>query len=101
MQIGDKGIKLSGAEGQRLGIARALYFKPEILILDEATSSLDIETEKSIMITIKELKKKCTIIIIAHRLSTIKDCDNVYLLDKGKVKDQGKGDGAFSSFGKI
>ena len=90
MQIGDKGIKLSGGERQRLGIARALYFKPEILILDEATSSLDIETEKSIMITIKELKKKCTIIIIAHRLSTIKDCDNVYLLDKGKVKDQGK-----------
>ena len=58
--------------------------------MDEATSSLDNETEKNIMLTIKELKRKCTIIIITHRLSTIKDCDNVYLLDNGKIKDQGK-----------
>ena len=90
MMIGEKGIKLSGGERQRVGIARALYIQPEILILDEATSSLDNETEKDIMRTILELKSKCSIIIIAHRLSTIENCDNVYFLENGTIKDQGK-----------
>ena len=90
MMIGEKGIKLSGGERQRVGIARALYIQPEILILDEATSSLDNETEKDVMRTILELKSKCSIIIIAHRLSTIENCDNVYFLENGTIKDQGK-----------
>ena len=90
MPVGEKGIKLSGGERQRLGIARALYIQPEILILDEATSSLDNETERDVMTTIKALKKKCTVIIIAHRLSTITGCDSVYLLENGSVKDHGK-----------
>ena len=90
MMIGEKGIKLSGGERQRLGIARALYVSPEILILDEATSSLDIETEKKVMRTIQNLKSKCTIIIIAHRLSTIENCDDVFLINKGKLVDSGK-----------
>ena len=88
--IGEKGIKLSGGERQRLGIARALYVSPEILILDEATSSLDNETEKKVMRTIQNLKSKCTIIIIAHRLSTIENCDDVFLINKGKLVDSGK-----------
>ena len=87
--IGEKGIKLSGGERQRLGIARALYVRPEILILDEATSSLDNETEKMVMKTIQNLKSKCTIIIIAHRLSTIENCDDVFLINKGKLIDSG------------
>lgn len=90
MMIGEKGIKLSGGERQRLGIARALYVRPEILILDEATSSLDNETEKKVMKTIQNLKSKCTIIIIAHRLSTIENCDDVFLINKGKLIDSGK-----------
>ena len=90
MKIGEKGIKISGGERQRVGIARALYVQPEILILDEATSSLDNETERQVMKTILGLKKKCTIIIIAHRLSSIIECDNIYLLDKGTVIDNGK-----------
>ena len=90
MMIGEKGIKLSGGERQRVGIARALYVQPEILILDEATSSLDNETEKDVMQTIQSLKSKCSIIIIAHRLSTIENCDNVYFLENGTVKDHGK-----------
>ncbi len=88
--IGEKGIKLSGGERQRLGIARALYVRPEILILDEATSSLDNETEKKVMKTIQNLKSKCTIIIIAHRLSTIENCDDVFLINQGKLVDSGK-----------
>tara|TARA_B100001121_G_C18673435_1_gene615079 strand:+ start:83 stop:1534 length:1452 start_codon:yes stop_codon:yes gene_type:complete len=90
MMIGEKGIKLSGGERQRLGIARALYVRPEILILDEATSSLDNETEKKVMKTIQNLKSKCTIIIIAHRLSTIENCDDVFLINQGKLVDSGK-----------
>ncbi len=74
---------------QRIGIARALYNNPEILVLDEATSALDNVTEKKIMKSINKLSKDKTIIIIAHRLSTIKNCDQIYFLDKGKVSAQG------------
>ena len=101
MPIGEKGIKLSGGEKQRLGLARALYVQPEILILDEATSSLDNETERNVIATIRELKKKCTIIVIAHRLSTITGCDSVYLLENGSVKDQGKLDELLIKYKKL
>ena len=77
---------------QRIGIARALYNNPEILVFDEATSALDNVTEKNIMDSVKRLSKDKTIIIIAHRLSTIKNCDQIYLLDKGKVSEHGSYD---------
>ena len=87
--VGERGIRLSGGQLQRLGIARALYTNPKILVLDEATSSLDNATEKSVMESIYNLKNKITIIIIAHRLDTIKNCDNIFLIKDGTLEDQG------------
>jgi ABC-type multidrug transport system fused ATPase/permease subunit len=87
--VGERGIRLSGGQLQRLGIARALYTNPKILVLDEATSSLDNVTEKSVMDSIYNLKNKITIIIIAHRLDTIKNCDNIFLIKDGTLEDQG------------
>ena len=87
--VGENGIRLSGGQRQRIGIARALYHKPQILILDEATSALDNLTEQAVMEAVHKLRKNITIIIIAHRLSTVKNCDNILLLEKGELKDQG------------
>ena len=87
--VGERGIRLSGGQKQRIGIARALYKDPEILILDEATSSLDNKTESAIMGSINSLKKKLTIIIVSHRLSTIKNCDNIFFIKDGKIFDKG------------
>lgn len=87
--VGEKGIRISGGQMQRVGIARALYYNPEIIVLDEATSALDNLTEKNIMDSLKKLSKSKTIIIIAHRLSTIKNCDQIYFLEKGRVSAEG------------
>jgi ABC-type multidrug transport system fused ATPase/permease subunit len=87
--LGERGVKLSGGQRQRIGIARALYKSPSILILDEATSALDNITEQSVMNEIKNLTKKITIIHVAHRLSTLHDCDQIYVLHKGKIKAKG------------
>ena len=87
--LGNNGINLSGGQKQRVAISRALYQDTEILVLDEATSSLDNKTEKIIQNTIKNLKSKITIISIAHRFSTIKNCDCIFLLDNGALKEQG------------
>lgn len=87
--IGERGIRLSGGERQRIGIARALYHNPKVLILDEATSSLDNQTEKSVMDAVNKLSKDILIILIAHRLNTVKNCDNIFFLEKGKLKKQG------------
>lgn len=87
--IGERGIRLSGGQRQRIGIARALYHDPELLIFDEATSALDGATEKVIMEAIKNLSKQKTIILIAHRLNTVKECDDIYVLEKGKLAGHG------------
>ena len=83
--MGEDGIRLSGGQRQRIGIARALYNDPKILVLDEATSSLDIDTELEVMNAIEGLHGEKTIIIIAHRLTTISRCDYIYKIDNGIV----------------
>ena len=88
--VGENGVRLSGGQRQRIGIARALYNNPQLLILDEATSSLDTETELSVMEAINNLSKEITIILIAHRLNTVKNCDIIFQLDKGQLIRQGK-----------
>ena len=87
--IGERGIRLSGGQRQRIGIARALYYDPEVLIMDEATSALDNGTEKAIMDSINRLQGKKTLIIIAHRLQTIEKCDMVYRVEDGKIVPEG------------
>jgi ABC-type multidrug transport system fused ATPase/permease subunit len=90
--IGERGVRLSGGQRQRIGIARALYHNPQVLILDEATSALDNLTEQAVMEAVHNLGKEITIILIAHRLSTVKECDTIFLLDKGELKAQGSFD---------
>lgn len=84
-EVGEQGIRISGGQKQRMGIARALYHNPEILIFDEATSALDNTTEAAIMEAIEQFKGKKTLIIIAHRLKTIEQCDIIYEVNDGKV----------------
>ena len=100
--VGERGVRLSGGERQRIGIARALYRDPDVLVLDEATSSLDNLTEKAVMSAIRALSGTKTIVIVAHRLTTIQDCDHLFVIDKGRVCEQGtynqllQKDGAFA-----
>lgn len=91
-KLGDRGIRLSGGQRQRVAIARALYKRPDILILDEATSALDTISEKAIQKSIADLHGKITIVIIAHRLSTVHNCDELILLDNGKLACKGNYD---------
>tara|TARA_Y100000385_G_C13100662_1_gene644343 strand:+ start:1155 stop:2951 length:1797 start_codon:yes stop_codon:yes gene_type:complete len=88
-KVGERGVMLSGGQRQRIGIARALYHRAEVLIFDEATSSLDGITEKIIMEAIRGFSGKKTIILIAHRLKTIEKCDNIFLIDEGCIVDKG------------
>ena len=88
--IGENGVKLSGGEKQRLSIARAFLKKSKIILLDEATSSLDSETEEKIQKALSKLTFNKTAIVIAHRLSTILNADNIYVVDKGKIIASGK-----------
>ncbi len=84
--IGERGVRLSGGQQQRVSIARALYSQPEVMIFDEATSSLDLQNEKMIQKTIYSFKGKQTLIIIAHRLSSVEDCDFIIWIDDGRIK---------------
>ena len=86
--MGERGVKISGGEMQRIGLARAVYNNPDLLIFDEFTSSLDLKTEEGILDNIKRYKGKKTIIIISHKLSTLKDCDKIIEVKNGEIQEK-------------
>jgi ABC-type multidrug transport system fused ATPase/permease subunit len=87
--VGERGVRLSGGQLQRIGIARALYHDPSVLVLDEATSSLDTQTERGVLDAVRKLHGEKTIIIVAHRMSTVEDCDQLFRLEGGRIVSQG------------
>jgi ATP-binding cassette, subfamily B, bacterial PglK len=87
--VGERGVRLSGGQRQRIGIARALYNNPDVLVLDEATSSLDTDTEHGVMQAVQALQGEKTVIIVAHRLSTVEYCDHLYRLENARIVDEG------------
>ena len=89
-KVGERGIRLSGGQKQRLAIARALYFDPEIIIFDEATSSLDLTTEENLLNTIKNLIGKKTLLIVSHRMNTLKNCNKIYNVNNLNLKEVSK-----------
>jgi ABC-type bacteriocin/lantibiotic exporter with double-glycine peptidase domain len=87
--VGDRGTRLSGGQRQRLGIARAMYTSPKLIVLDEATSSLDGQTESDLADALHALKGKVTVVMIAHRLSSVRKVDKVVYLENGEVRSSG------------
>ena len=90
--VGERGITLSGGQKQRLSIARALIIKPNILILDDALSAVDASTEREVLQNVFSESAGRTMIIISHRVSTVKDCDEIIILDEGKIIERGSHD---------
>jgi ATP-binding cassette, subfamily B, bacterial PglK len=88
--VGERGVRLSGGQRQRIGIARALYHDPPVLVLDEATSSLDTQAERGVMQAVAHLHHSKTILIVAHRLTTVEQCDRIYRLEHGRIVAQGE-----------
>lgn len=99
-KVGERGATLSGGERQRISLARVLMRNPSLMILDEATASLDSISERAIMETIGKTGKQTTMIIVAHRLSTIKNCDNIFVFDKGQIVESGKHEALLEKKGK-
>lgn len=95
--VGERGVRLSGGQRQRIGLARALYHGPDVLILDEATSSLDGITEDSVMDGLARLGRDLTVVTIAHRIVTVMGCDRIYLLENGRIVDAGRYDDLIQS----
>ena len=106
-QVGDRGWNLSGGQRQRIALARAILKMPEILILDEATSSLDSESEQLIQEYMRKIRGTCTMVVVAHRMSTIQDADKIAVLQDGKIAEEGDWDsllagaGVFASYHRI
>jgi ATP-binding cassette subfamily B protein len=90
--VGERGLKLSGGEKQRVAIARTILKNPPILLLDEATSALDTHTEREIQSALKEVSKNRTTLVVAHRLSTVVDADEILVLDHGQIIERGQHD---------
>jgi len=87
--VGEDGVRLSGGQRQRVGLARSIYHNPDVLVMDEATSDLDNETESQVMEALNNLKDERTFITIAHRLSTVRNCDRLFFLKKGRIVARG------------
>jgi subfamily B ATP-binding cassette protein MsbA len=102
--IGDRGLNLSGGQRQRISLARAILLNPEILMLDEATSSLDSESEHLIQNYMSEIRGTCTMIVVAHRTATIRDADRIVVVQDGKIVEEGNwnslvgGEGIFANY---
>ena len=93
--VGERGVRLSGGQRQRIGIARALYHNPSVLVLDEATSSLDTPTEHGVMQAVQALQGSKTVLIVAHRLSTVEYCDRLYKIENARITEEGTFDEVF------
>jgi len=95
--VGEHGVRLSGGQRQRLGLARALYTRPRLMVLDEATSALDAETERAVSDALQELEGDVTLVIVAHRLATIRHCTQVVYIEQGRIEAIGSFDHVRSS----
>jgi ABC-type bacteriocin/lantibiotic exporter with double-glycine peptidase domain len=96
--VGERGVRLSGGQRQRLGIARALYHRPQVLVFDEATSALDVHTERHVYGALAALAKTHTIVTVAHRLETVANSDRVVVLERGRIIDQGPPNEVLASY---
>ena len=100
-RVGENGLQISGGERQRIGIARALYSNPQVLILDEPTSSLDAETEAELLLQIENLNRIMTVIMVTHRVKNVENCDKVLLISDGRIAAMGNYADAISLIPKL
>jgi ATP-binding cassette subfamily C protein len=96
-RVGERGVRISGGQRQRIAIARALYHRPEILVMDEGTSSLDTDTERAVVDSVHALKGERTILMVAHRLNTVRECDTIFFVRDGRIEAQGTYDELFEN----